>query len=80
MLICTDLHMPGMPDARLYFFSFPVWILNPARHGDRAVVCKHIAIEWVESGIVNVRDEHAFAQVVEHHDASGTTQAAKGFG
>jgi hypothetical protein len=43
-------------------------------------VCKHIAIEWVESGIVNVRDEHAFAQVVEHHDASGTTQAAKGFG
>jgi hypothetical protein len=51
-------------------------ILNPARHGDRAVVREHVAIEWIESGMINVGDEHTLAQIVEHGDARGTAQPA----
>src|SRR5208282_726525 len=58
-------------------FPFSVWILNPARHGDRAVVGEHVAVERIECGIVNVSDEHAFAQIVEHDDASATAQPTK---
>ena len=42
-------------------FAFAVRILNAARHGHRAVVREHIAIEGIEGGIVNVGDEHALA-------------------
>ena len=38
-----------------------------------------VAIEWIQSGIVNVGDEHTFAQVIEHDDARTTTQSAKRF-
>ena len=58
-------------------FAFAVGILNPARHGDRAVVRQHVAIKRIESGIVNVGDEHALAQIVEHDDAGGAAQPAK---
>ena len=60
-------------------FSFAIWIFDPARQSDHAVVRQHVAIEWIQSGIVDVGDEHAFAQVVEHHDAGTATQSAKGF-
>ena len=59
--------------------TLPVWILNPARHGDGAIVRQHVTIERIESGIVNVGDEYAFAQIIEHHDASGTTEPTEGF-
>ena len=39
---------------------------------------QNIAIEGIESGIVNVGDEHALAQIVEHDDARGAAQPAKG--
>jgi integrase len=32
-------------------------------------VREDVAIKRIESGIVNIGDEHAFAQVVEHNDA-----------
>ncbi len=57
-------------------FAFAVGILNPARHGDRAVVRQHVAIKRIESGIVNVGDEHALAQIVEHDDASSAASPA----
>ena len=38
-----------------------------------------VAIEWIQSGIVDVGDEHAFAQVIEHDDAGTTTQSTKRF-
>jgi hypothetical protein len=63
-------------DAR-FNLAFAVGILNAARHGHRAVVREHIAIERVQSGIVNVGDEHALAQIVEHDDARGAAQPAK---
>jgi hypothetical protein len=66
-----------MTDAR-FDFAFAVGILYPARHGDRAVVRQHVAIKRIQRGIVNVGDEHALAQIVEHDDARGAAQPAKG--
>jgi len=43
-----------------------MWIFDPARQGHNAVVRQYITIEWVQSGIVDVGDEHPFAQIVEH--------------
>jgi hypothetical protein len=59
-------------------FAFAIWILNATRHGDRAVVSEDIAIQRIQRGIVDVGDEHAFAQIVEHDDASGATESAEG--
>ena len=59
-------------------FAFAIRILDPTRQGDRAVVREHVAIERIESGIVDVGDEHALAQIVEHDDAGGAAQSAKG--
>ena len=58
--------------------AFAVGILNAAGHGHRAVVRQHVAIKRIERGIVNVGDEHALAQIVEHDDARGAAQPAKG--
>src|SRR5271165_3731920 len=58
--------------------TFAVWILDAARHSYRAVVSQHIAVERIESGIVNVGDEHALTQIIEHDDARGAAQPAKG--
>ena len=38
---------------------------------------QHVAIQRIERGIVDVRREHAFAQIVEHHDAHAATQPAE---
>jgi CRP-like cAMP-binding protein len=50
-------------------FAFAIWILDATRHGHRTVVREDVAIKRIESGIVNVGNKHAFAQVVEHNDA-----------
>ncbi len=42
-------------------FSFSIGILDAARHGHRAVVREDVTVKRIESGIVNVRDEHALA-------------------
>ena len=46
-------------------FAFAIGIADAARQRDDAVVREHVAIERIERGIVDVRREHAFAQVVE---------------
>src|SRR5579864_3077004 len=61
-----------------FHFSFSIGIFNPARHGHRAVVCKHIPKKWIESGIVDVRYDDSLAQIIEHHDARTPTESAKG--
>ena len=53
------------------------WDANPAGHGHGAVVSEHVAIEGVERGIVDVGDQHALAQVVEHNELNHPAQAAK---
>ena len=67
-----------MSDAGLDF-SFAIGIFDPARQSDSAVVSQHVAIEWIQSGIVDVGDEHAFAQVIEHDDARTAAESTEGF-
>src|SRR5712691_2586919 len=68
----------GMTDAG-FNLTFAIWISHSAGHGYHAVVGQQITIERVERGIVNVRSEHALAQIVEHYNAHAATQSAKRF-
>ena len=61
----------GVPDAALDF-SFSIWIRDPAGEGDGTVMGEHIAIEGIEGGVVNVGNEYAFAEIVQHQDARST--------
>jgi len=58
-------------------FAFAIGIAYAAGHGYRSVVRQHIAVEWIESGIVKVGGQHAFAQIVQHHQACGSAEPAK---
>ena len=60
-------------------FTFSIRVSDPAWHRHHAVVRKHIAVERIERGIVEVGLEHALAQIVEHHHARAATEPAKGF-
>ncbi len=40
---------------------------------------KHIAKQWINRGIVNVRNQDPFFQVVENDDPRATTESAEGF-
>ena len=66
-----------MADARFHL-PFSIRIADAARHRDRAVVRQHVPVQRIERGIVDVRGEHALAQVVEDHDPRGSAQPAKG--
>jgi hypothetical protein len=61
----------GVADARLHF-PFAIGILDPARQCCHTVVSQDIAEQRVDRGIVEVRNRHAFFQVVEN-DESWTT-------
>jgi hypothetical protein len=52
---------------------------DSARQGHRAVMPEHVAIKGIECGVVDVRGENAFAQIIEDNHASDTTEPAKGF-
>jgi hypothetical protein len=40
---------------------------------------EHVAVKGIECGVVYVRGENAFAQVIEDNHASDATEPAKGF-
>src|ERR1017187_3461845 len=67
-----------VPDSALDL-SLPVRMPNPAWQGYRAVMPEHIAIQRIECGVVYIRGENAFAQIIEDNHASDTTEPAKGF-
>jgi len=60
-------------------FSFPIRMSDPARQGHRTVMPEHVAIKRIERGVVYVRGENAFAQIIEDNYAIDTTVPAKGF-
>ena len=62
-----------------FHFSFAIRILDPTRQRYRSVVGEHVAIEWVQSGVVDIGDEHTFFKVIEHDDARTATQSPEGF-
>ena len=59
------------PDGRLHL-AFSIWILDPAGQGDRTVMSEHVAIEGIEGGVVDVGNEYAFAEIVQHQDVRST--------
>jgi len=44
--------------------TLAIGILDAARQRHHAAVAQDISIEWVDGGIVDVRNEHAFVQIV----------------
>ncbi len=67
----------GVSDAALDL-ALAVGIAHTARQRDGAIVREQIAIQRIQRGIVDVRLEYAFGEVVEHHGARGSAQAAEG--
>jgi hypothetical protein len=67
-----------MADAGFHF-SFSIRILDPTRQGYGAIVRQDVAIKRIQSGIVDVRDEHAFAQIIEDNDPRSATQSTECF-
>src|SRR5215212_12158561 len=66
----------GMAHAS-FNFAFAIRISHSARHGYHAVVGQHITVERIEGGVVDVRSEHSFTQIVEHDDPQTATKPAK---
>jgi hypothetical protein len=60
-------------------FTFSVRVSDSARHSHHAVVGKHIAVERIKRGFVDVGSQHALAQIIEHHHARAAAETAKGF-
>ena len=58
-----------MPDTALDL-SFPVRMPDAARQGHGAVMPEHVAVKGIECGVVYVRGEDAFAQIIEDNHAS----------
>src|SRR6266404_7958523 len=50
---------------------------DTTRQGHGAVMLKHIAVQRVERGVVDVRSEYALAQIIQHHNAGAATQPAE---
>jgi hypothetical protein len=66
-----------VPDAR-FDFAFAIRIADATRQGDHAVVREHIAIQGIERGIVDVRGDDAFAEIVEDDHADRAAEPTKG--
>ena len=66
-----------MADAGFHL-AFPVRIPDTARHRNSAIVCEHIPIERVQSGIVNIGREYTFFKVVGNHDSGRAAHPPEG--
>jgi hypothetical protein len=62
----------GMGNARFHF-ALAIWILHAARQSDSSTVLQQIAVQRIDRGVVDIRREHTFAQIVQHHDTRGPT-------
>ena len=58
-------------------FPLPIGVVHPTGQRDGAVVREEIAVEGVHGGVVDVRRQHALAEIVEDDDAHGASQPAK---
>ena len=65
-----------VPDAG-FDFPFAIGIADAAREGDDTVVREHIAIQRIQRGVVDVRGEDAFFQIIEDDDADRAPQLTK---
>ncbi len=67
----------GVTHARLDL-AFAIGIAHTTGHGDGTVMGQHIAIEGIQRRIVNIGDQHAFAEMIQNHHSRGPTESAKG--
>ena len=58
-------------------FPLPIGVVHPTGQRDGAVVREEIAVEGVHGGVVDIRRQHALAEIVEDDDAHGASQPAK---
>src|SRR5207244_4595320 len=63
-------------DAGLYF-PLAIGIADATRERDDVVMGQHVAIERIQRGVVDVRREHAFFEIVEDDHAHRAAPAAK---
>ena len=68
----------GVPDTR-FNFSFSIGILDPARQCHHTVMSEHVPIQRIEGGIVDIRNQHSFPQIVENDHSDRATDATKSF-
>src|SRR3989442_1507579 len=65
-----------VPDGRLHL-ALAIGIADTTGQCDDAVVRQYVAVERIEGGVVDVRCEHALAEIVEDGDLHGAAEAAK---
>src|SRR5215471_12319613 len=58
----------GMTDTG-FDFSLAIGVFDSTGQSYNPIMGEHIAVERVESGVVDIGDEHTFFQIVEHDDA-----------
>ncbi len=58
-------------------FSFAIGTLNPAWHGDDAVMCQDILEQRIDCGVVDIRREHAFPEVIQNQNTGAAAKSAK---
>src|SRR5581483_190317 len=68
----------GMTDTSLDL-TLSIGIIDTARQRNGTVMSEYVAIEWIDSGIVDVGRDHAFTEVVQHNGSDAATQSAEGF-
>src|SRR5262249_15837690 len=68
----------GVSDTALNF-SFSIGILDPAGEGDGPVMGEHVAIQGIGRGVVDARNQHTLAQLVQHQNARRSATAPKSF-
>src|ERR1700728_84217 len=62
-----------------FYFAFAIRVLHSAWKRCDAVVLQHVTVQRIERGLINVGREHAFAEIIEHHNTSDSTEPAKSF-
>ena len=72
----TQRRLLRVPDAR-FDLALAIGVADATRKRDDAVVGEHVPIERIERGIVEVRGEDAFLQIIEDDHAHRTAKAPK---
>lgn len=68
----------GMSNAR-FDLALSIWIGHSTRKCDRTTMLQHVTVERIQSGIVDIGSEHAFAQVVEYDHTRHAVSRRKAF-